>query len=646
MPTGSGRILAGRYRLAKALGGGGMGTVWLALDLLLNREVAVKEVSPPADVSAAEGEMLRERTMHEARTAARLNHPNIVTIYDVVEDSGRPWLVMELVPARSLRDIVLEDGPLRPRQAARVGLQLLGALRAAHELGILHRDVKPGNVLMNHDGRAMLTDFGIARSQDSPALTTTGVLLGTPAYIAPERARGEPGGPQSDLWSLGATLYAVVEGRPPFDRGGALATLTAVVTEDADEPRRSGPLRPVISGLLRKDQAGRLGPAEAERMLRRIAEADERGGTVPRSAGDFGTGVSRVRRPGPGSRLRQAERTRGFRPAAAESAAAAPHQPGLLAPSTAVDEDAMLTPPAGLPVFVTGPPDRADPEPITASASSPHPVPEAERSIVPGNPRPARSAPGGQDAADAPAALRDAPAPHRRRLVAWAAAAAAALVLAAGVLFGVNVLGRSSPSRPAAAPPPRSKHPAPAGPTTPPAVSPPPSRPPSPGHSATPPSGSRPRGASRPVVPADFRRYHDPTGFSIAVPDGWQVSHQGHYVYVTPPSGAAFLLIDQSGHPKPNPLADWRQQEANRIGTYPGYHRIRLEAITYAPAEKAADWEFTYDRNGVPTHVLNRNILANSRHAYALYWSTPESEWAQSFHLFQVFARTFQPAQP
>ena len=145
-------------------------------------------------------------------------------------------------------------------------------------------------------------------------------------------------------------------------------------------------------------------------------------------------------------------------------------------------------------------------------------------------------------------------------------------------------------------------------------------------------------------IPAGFRRYQDPTGFSIAMPDGWRVSHQGHYVYLTPPSGAEFLLIDQSSHPQPNPLADWRQQEANREGTYPGYHRIRLVAIHYPQAEKAADWEFTYYRQGVLTHVLNRNILTNSTHAYALYWSTPQAEWSQSWHIFQTLARTFQPA--
>ena len=150
-------------------------------------------------------------------------------------------------------------------------------------------------------------------------------------------------------------------------------------------------------------------------------------------------------------------------------------------------------------------------------------------------------------------------------------------------------------------------------------------------------------GSSVPI-PAGFHRYQDPTGFSIAMPDGWRVSHRGHYVYLTPPSGAEFLLIDQSSHPQPNPLADWRQQEANREGTYPGYHRIRLAAIHYAQAEKAADWEFTYYRQGILTHVLNRNILANSTHAYALYWSTPQAEWSQSWHIFQALARTFHPA--
>jgi hypothetical protein len=652
-PVEPSRVLAGRYRLIKALGSGGMGTVWLALDLLLDREVAVKEVSPPADVSAAEREVLRERTMREARTAARLSHPNVVTIYDVVEDGDRPWIVMELVPARSLRDIVLEDGPLSPQQAAKAGVQLLAALRAAHALGILHQDVKPGNVLIDHDGRAVLADFGIARTQDSPTLTTTGILVGSPAYIAPECARGERGGPESDLWSLGATLYAVVEGRPPYVRGGALATLIAVVTENPDPSRRCGPLRPVISGLLCRDQAGRLGPAEAERMLRRIAGTGDAPDTapLPLTAEDAGSGGEGTDRATPGDRLRQAERTRAFRTAAAELAAApaVPAEPSPL--RTTAGEDATPTPPTGLPVFVPEPPDGPHPEPVTASG----PGHDAENAVVPRPPYRPASPPELPDAAAVSRPeLPDAPAsPRRRRPLIWISAAAAALMIVVAVLLGMNAPGRNPPGdsataaspRPGHSAPPRPGHSAPAGTATSSAAT-SSSRPPPLDRSTAPPPKPRPGAGGRAVIPAGFRRYHDPSGFSIAVPDGWHVSRQGTYLYLTPPSGATFLLIDQSSHPKPSPLADWRQQEANRAGTYPGYHRIRLESITYPQAEKAADWEFTYDRNGVPTHVLNRNVLANPRHAYALYWSTPDSEWAQSFHLFRVFARTFHPARP
>jgi hypothetical protein len=221
------------------------------------------------------------------------------------------------------------------------------------------------------------------------------------------------------------------------------------------------------------------------------------------------------------------------------------------------------------------------------------------------------------------------------------------------VLLAMNVPGRNPPggspaaasSRPGHSAPPRPGHSAPAAAATSPAAT-SSSRPPPPDRSTAPQPSPRPSAGGRAVIPAGFRRYHDPTGFSIAVPDGWHVSHQGTYLYITPPSGARFLLIDQSSHPKPSPLADWRQQEANRTGTYPGYHRIRLQSITYPQAEKAADWEFTYNRNGVPTHVLNRNVLANPGHAYALYWSTPDNQWTQSLHLFKIFARTFQPARP
>ena len=310
-----GHVVADRYRLISALGNGGMGTVWLAEDDVLSRQVAVKEVSPPADMTDREREQLRERTLQEARTAARLSHPNVVTIYDVVEDDGRPWIVMELVPSRSLRDLVDAEGPMTPQHAAAVGLQILAALSAAHALGIMHRDVKPGNVLIDAGGRAVLADFGIARTQDSPALTTSGMIVGSPSYIAPERARGERGGPESDLWSLGATLYALVEGRPAYDRPGALPTLMAVVNEDPDPPSRAGALWPVIRGLLDHVPSRRLGPAEAGRMLREVAEEGSGPGTSAVTTLAEGTvpdaDAGRTR---PGSTLESSEHTRTLRP--------------------------------------------------------------------------------------------------------------------------------------------------------------------------------------------------------------------------------------------------------------------------------------------------------------------------------------------
>ena len=235
------RVVAGRYRLVAPLGTGGMGTVWRAQDELLHREVAVKEVVLPPGLPEEEQEQLRERTRREARAAARLASPHAVTVYDVVEEDGKPFLVMELVEAPTLSHVVREQGPLPPAQVARIGLDLLSALESAHEVGIVHRDVKPSNVLVCPDGRVVLSDFGIARSTGDASLTSTGLVLGSPAYIAPERARGEVPGPASDLWSLGATLYTAVEGRPPYDTGNALTTLTAVVSGDPEPCARPSP---------------------------------------------------------------------------------------------------------------------------------------------------------------------------------------------------------------------------------------------------------------------------------------------------------------------------------------------------------------------------------------------------------------------
>ncbi|WP_249926086.1 serine/threonine-protein kinase [Streptomyces aureocirculatus] len=249
-----------------------MGTVWRARDDVLGREVAVKEVRAPVGLPASEVERLYTRLEREAWAAARIPHRNVVTVYDVAMDEDRPWIVMELVRGLSLSDALESEGPMPPRRAAYIGAEVLAALRAAHDAGVLHRDVKPGNVLLANDGRVVLTDFGIAMVEGSSALTMTGEVVGSPEFLAPERALGRRPGPESDLWSLGVLLYAAVEGVSPFRQNTPLSTLRAVVDEELPPPRSAGPLAPVIEGLLRKDPAERSLAADTERDLRLVAE--------------------------------------------------------------------------------------------------------------------------------------------------------------------------------------------------------------------------------------------------------------------------------------------------------------------------------------------------------------------------------------
>ncbi len=249
-----------------------MGTVWQAFDEVLGRDVAVKEVILPYGLSDEERDLQHRRTFREARTAARLAHPGVVTVYDVVEEDDRPWIVMELIKSRSLDQVIKKDGPLPFQRAAAIGGQMLSALHAAHEAGVLHRDVKPSNVLLAPGDRAVLTDFGIATATGDATLTATGLVMGSPAYLAPERARGKVAGPASDLWSLGITLYAMVEGRSPYDRPEPMASLIAIITDPVPHSEKAGPLWPVIQGLLDKNPETRLTAIEAGRMLDEIAQ--------------------------------------------------------------------------------------------------------------------------------------------------------------------------------------------------------------------------------------------------------------------------------------------------------------------------------------------------------------------------------------
>ncbi|MFF3321408.1 serine/threonine-protein kinase [Streptomyces sp. NPDC002889] len=347
--TAAGLLLAGRYRLSETIGSGGMGKVWRAHDEVLHRVVAVKELTAGRYVSEADRVVLHARTQKEARAAARISHPGVVTVHDVLEHDNRPWIVMQYVDGPSLADAAKESGRIDETEAARIGLHILRALGAAHSAGVLHRDIKPANVLLNGDGRALITDFGIAAIEGDATITRTGEIVGSIDYLAPERARGHDPGPASDLWSLGATLFAALQGESPFRRSSPLATMQAVVGDEPPHPDRAGRLAPVILALLQKDPAARPSAAEAERMLteamdgsgsattrsqstRRMTErltqpATRTGGRTSATAASQGRGPRNTPRPDAGSATAPARA-----PSATPSAAPAPAPAPVPAP--------------------------------------------------------------------------------------------------------------------------------------------------------------------------------------------------------------------------------------------------------------------------------------------------------------------------
>ncbi len=386
-----------------------MGRVWRARDELLGRDVAVKEITP-GGMSRTELGDLRERAIREARAIAQINHPNVVRIFDVVEKDGAPWIIMELVPSRSLFEVLIDDGPMTPQQAAKVGLDVLAALTAAHRVGILHRDVKPANVLLASDGRVVLTDFGLATLVGDATMTRTGIVIGSPAYLAPERAADEPADAKGDLWSLGAVLFTAVEGEPPYVRSSPMATLAALMVEPPPIPKKAGPLHPVIEALLRKNPAERADAVEAERLLRAVAEPAAPAAAAP-----------------------------AFRPATADSIpgppapAAAPHGPTAPYPAGTSPSSPGAKPPS---------PATPHPAPTSTSQLS-TPKPSTPQ---PGTPQPGLTAPDPIEAAPAATPTRPEAAASRpaRRGAIWAAVAAA---LVAGGIVAIQALsGEDQPA--------------------------------------------------------------------------------------------------------------------------------------------------------------------------------------------------------
>jgi eukaryotic-like serine/threonine-protein kinase len=614
-------VLAGRYRLLSALGTGGMGTVWRARDELLDREVAVKEVLLPPGYDEEMRAAARRRTFREAQAAARLRHPAIVAVYDVVEHDDRPWIVMELVESRSLAQVVREDGPLPPARVAAIALRVLDAMVTAEAAGVRHRDIKPANVLITADHRVVLTDFGIARQTGDETLTNTGLLVGSPDFLAPERARGQDSpGLEADLWSLGALIYDAVEGRRPFARNGPIATLAAVVMDEPEPMLRAGGLRPVIDGLLVKDPAGRLDADRTRAMLQRVIRGlPPTARTTAEPASDADTVAATVVAP-----VTKAGPPPGKPPATTTPATKTP----------ATKTPATKTPTTKTPAGKT---------PAGAAAAAAAAAGTAAAGKAPVEETPAGTTTVGRTP---PAARPERPAkdPGRRRVLVGALAGLALLAAAVGIPLALSDDGDDPGTPPAAAP--STSRPA----ATEPATTPPPTATAAPTTTAaatTTPARTTPAATtSAPTggTPAGFTRYTDPAlGFSLLVPAGWQPSRGSGAIDFEDPRTARYLRIAYTSTPQDDPLENWITYEQQFSAGKRDYQNLGIRRVPYGADRgwTAADWEFRLGG----THVLNRNIRVSNSRAHAIYWSTPESLWssAESRRILAQAQASFSP---
>ncbi|BCJ59675.1 hypothetical protein Jiend_30970 [Micromonospora endophytica] len=608
----------GRYRLIRCISQSAMGRIWLARDDLLGREVALKEVLFRASLSAEESADLRRRTLREARAAAQLDHPNVVWVYDVVSVVDRPWIVMQYVPSRSLHRVLTDDGPLPVKSVARIGIELVEALRAAHRAGVLHRDVTPRNVLLAEDGRAMLAGFGSAAIEGAAAVSQSWGIGTSPQYVAPERVRTGVSSPEADLWALGATLYAAVEGRPPYGRTGLVETLLALSTDPPDQMHRAGPLKRVIEGLLEREVRRRPDAAQVARRLRKIA------GTAPAPTRSFHLGV---------------------RPDAASTDAA----------------DATWVVPT------SRPDDRTERLPDTGSG--------ATTQVLPGAASPADQH---DDTALLPATRADGRTGLRSAatlvaaLVALAAAGGLTVVGAQRALGGLHgtVIGTSTDAGPDAdtdtsagadadadadadpgsdagaaadgASPAATGSPAPlsaATSTVPAAACLTPSR-----AAARVVSSGRPTGGDRDALPPGWSWHVDEEDFHLAVPPGWWRFFDGDVICLADPRGDRFLAVDLAVSRRKIPSDHWRA-EADRLtaaGALPGYTKISIGPLIRPGG--AAEWEYTWDSPaGQRQHA--RRLLVNGTgpgKAYALTWVTPDAGWADGEAVYRVLSDSFR----
>ncbi|MEU2621171.1 serine/threonine-protein kinase [Streptomyces sp. NPDC007157] len=670
------RLLAGRYRLGRVLGRGGMGTVWRAEDETLGRTVAVKELRFPSNIDEEEKRRLITRTLREAKAIARIRNNSAVTVFDVVEEDDRPWIVMELVEGKSLAEVIREDGLLKPRRAAEVGLAILDVLRSAHREGILHRDVKPSNVLIAEgDGRVVLTDFGIAQVEGDPSITSTGMLVGAPSYISPERARGHKPGPAADLWSLGGLLYAAVEGAPPYDKGSAIATLTAVMTEQLEEPKNAGPLRDVIYGLLTKDPAQRLDDAGARAMLNAVINAPEElpvdaTRVVPLppqpDAPQEEKGTTPRRGEEAGEKLRGALRS--VRKAAgAASAASATRSKSAAAEAGATKAGPVATGSGS----VTGSADGARPAagPLAGAGGA------GAGSGSTGAKSAAGKASSGWPVVPPPdldLAPRTVPRAPLTDVVPKRTLVIIAVVVALAVLGTVLALtlgggdgddkgsGKSGGSKAVATSGASAKASASSGSG-------------SGGGSSTKEDtsgGTQADGDSATAATAGnsgdtdgsddngssasnssgskddsakaVRTYDGGQGYSIGLPKGWKFQTDS-------PAGDRFtgpdgqkLLIGWTSTPKDDPVADWKNQERSMVRSQ--YHKIRIAAVSYR-GWNTADWEFTYVDGGTEFRTVDRGFVVSPNQGYGLMYTAKAADWSSELRedTWKTLTASFEP---
>ncbi|MGW9448260.1 serine/threonine-protein kinase [Streptomyces sp. NPDC055632] len=601
--TGAGLLLAGRYRLGESIGRGGMGKVWRAHDEVLHRVVAVKELTAGRFVAEADRLVLHARTQKEARAAARITHPGVVTVHDVLEHDDRPWIVMQYVDGPSLADAAKETGSIEPREAARIGLHVLGALRAAHAAGVLHRDVKPGNILLARDGRVLITDFGIAAIEGDSTITRTGEIVGSIDYLAPERVKGGDPGPASDLWSLGATLYTAVEGTSPFRRTSPISTMQAVVTEEPPHPEKAGALAPVIVALLRKDPEQRPRADEVGRMLLEAME-----GRASASAQAY-VPTQRVTREDldpaedPGDRnARTGEAGTADRPDQA-------HQPHPAHPAHPADR-----------------PDRTQhrPEPGTSGAAprgSTAQWPQPPRSL-PQSPQsrpPLVSPPSPSSPTLVPGPAHPPSGRGRRRTVVLAALLAG-LVAGGAVFAAMNYAGGDRGTG------------ATGGTAT---------------ATAPTPSAGGDGKAGKAGIPAGWHRVDDPEGFSLLVPDGWKRQTEGDQIDYTPDNGNHRIRISIDRSPDfENPYMhalDLERVLAKRMD----YARIKLLPTTYRDQTLSCLWEFTWTERKTfpgPRRAIDQMYYGDDGTEYAIYMSSPESSWETTREQFDIVLRHWREA--